>query len=72
MYEYHNLYSREAIFAQTLIGLDIFVIFLIFFIKHDNKDAQDQQEVFNSLLDNWTEHDEPIIIQSPYSQKCYK
>ena len=50
----------------------IFVIFLIFFIKHANKEAQDQQNVYDRLVDNSTKHDGFIIIQSPYSGKQYK
>ena len=59
-----KLYSCERWYG-------IFVIFLIFFLKHANKEAQDQQNVSNRLVDNSTKHDGFITIYKHYFlSKC--
>ena len=35
-----------------------------FLVNRANEQERDQLDVFNRLIEKWTEHDEPIIIQS--------
>ena len=35
-----------------------------FLVKHANEQERGQLDVFNRLIEKWTEHDEPIIIQN--------
>ena len=35
-----------------------------FLVKRANEQERDQLDVFNRLIEKWTEYDEPIIIQS--------
>ena len=35
-----------------------------FLVKRANEQERDQLDVFNRLIEKWTKHDEPTIIQS--------
>ena len=43
-----------------------------FFVEPVNKLARDQLGIFNRLIEKWAEHDEPLIILSPYLCERYK
>ena len=55
-------FKRWCYNGNFLLKLPLYHTF--FLVERANKQERDQLDIFNRLIEIWTEHDEPIFIQS--------